>query len=92
MSDNIRQLLESARNGCVAAFEELIEPHRNRIYSLMINTCGSEFEASLLTQEVFVRVFRSLAPGKDEVSLAFAIYSTAAEISRQAACKSKMIS
>lgn len=92
MSDNIRQLLESARNGCVAAFEELIEPHQNRIYSLMLNTCGNEFEASLLAQEVFVRVFSSLAPGKDEVSLVYTIYSTAVEVSSQAACKSKIIS
>lgn len=92
MSKNERQLLRSAVNGCVAAFEELIEPHRNRIYNLMYKTCSNEFEASQLAQEVFVRVFKSLVQVKDEHCLFYNIYRTAGEISRQAACKSKMIS
>jgi RNA polymerase sigma-70 factor (ECF subfamily) len=92
MSENERQLIESARNGCVASFEELIEPHQNRIYNLMFKTCRNEFEASQLTQEVFVRVFRSLALKKSDGCFIINIYRTAGEVSRQAVCKSKMIS
>lgn len=92
MSDNERLLLKSARNGCVAAFEELIEPFQNRIYNLMFKLCCNEFEASQLAQEVFVRVFSSMVLSKDDDSFAINIYKTAGEISRQVTCKSKMIS
>lgn len=92
MINNERQLLKSAVSGCVAAFEELIEPHRIRIYNLMFKTCCNEFEASQLAQEVFVRVFNTLVKEKDEHSLVFNIYRIAGEISRQVSCKSKMIS
>lgn len=92
MSDSEKQLLKSARDGCVAAFEELIKPYQNRIYNLMFKTCCNEFEASQLAQEVFVRVFCSISLGEDHGSFTLNIYKTAGEISRLAACKSKMIS
>lgn len=92
MSDKERQLLKSAQNGCVAAFEELIEPHQKKIYNLMFKTCCNEFEASQLAQEIFTRVFRTLVLGKYDGNFTLSIYKAAGEISRQAACKSKMIS
>lgn len=92
MSENERQLLGSAQNGCVAAFEELTVPYRARVYNLMLKTCVDEFEASLLSQDVFVKVFEALISGYINGGLAWNIYRKADEISRQAACKSKMIS
>lgn len=92
MNKNERQLLESAQKGCVAAFEELTAPYRTRVYNLMLKNCVNEFEASLLSQDVFVRVFEALLSGYINGGLAYNIYRTAEKVSRQAACKSKMIS
>lgn len=92
MDERNTKLMKLARDGSVAAFEELIQPHQNRIYSLMFKTCSNEFEASQLAQEVFIRVFCSVALWKDYVSLTLNIYKIAEEIRKQATCKSKMIS
>jgi hypothetical protein len=92
MSDSERHLLVLAQGGSVSAFEELTEPYRVRIYNFMLKTCGDEFEASLLSQDVFVRVFEALISGDFSGGLAYGIYRTAEEISRRASCKSKMIS
>lgn len=92
MSDNERQLLESAKKGCVAAFEELTEPYRIRIFNLMIKTCGDKFEASQLSQDVFVRVYEALLSGEFSEGLPYQIYRAAGEISHRATFKSKLIS
>ena len=92
MLEKERQLLASARKGCVDAFEELIAPYAAGIYNLMLKTAGNEFEASLLAQDVFVRVFELLISGDFRGGLAFNIYKSAGEISRRAAGKTRMIS
>lgn len=92
MSENERQLLGSARKGDVAAFEELIAPFRTGVYNLMWKTCNDEFEASMLAQDVFVRVFEALISGDFGGGLSYHVYRTAGEVSRIAARNSKMIS
>ncbi|NLV35968.1 MAG: hypothetical protein GXY17_04745 [Clostridiaceae bacterium] len=89
MNDYERELIKSARNGNVAAYEELIKPHQSRIYSFMFSKCGNEFEASQLTQEVFVKVFESLVSKRVSSSLICYIYRCANEISQQTGCISK---
>lgn len=83
MNDYERQLEKSAQNGCVDAYEELIRPHRSRIYTLMLRECGNEFQAGQLTQEVFVKVFASLLSRRSDSSLICDIYRTAEKVSRQ---------
>jgi len=92
MNDRERRLMKSARNGRVAAYEELIQPHQKKIYNLMLKTCCNEFEASQLTQEVFVRVFSSIKHWTEDISLTLNIYKIAGEISQKAICKAKLIS
>lgn len=92
MNKRNKELIKLARNGNVAAFEELIQPHQNIIYNLMLKTFRNEFEASQLAQEVFVKVFRSISLWKDSISLTLNIYKIAEETIQQATCKSKMIS
>lgn len=92
MSDNERQLLKLAKQGNVAAFEELIQPHQKGIYNLMLKTYLSEFEASHFTQEVFVKVFSSLEYYCDPVKLVIDIYKIADELCKKALCKSLKIS
>lgn len=87
-----RKLVKSARKGCVAAFEELIRPHQNRVFNFLLMASGNEFEANLLTQDVFVKVFESLTSDEIDDNYTAAIYRTAGEISRQTVRISKKIS
>jgi len=89
MNDYKRQLNKSARCGCVEAYEEIIRPHMARIYTLMLSECGNEFQASQLTQEVFVRVYESLLSNPNRSSLVCDIYRTADRIIRQNSCISE---
>jgi RNA polymerase sigma-70 factor (ECF subfamily) len=54
------QLIERCLNGEEAAWEDLIKVHTRRVYSICYRFTGSNQEAQDLSQEVFLRVFRSL--------------------------------
>lgn len=92
MTGHEQQLLKTARKGGIEAFEELTGPHQVIVYNFLLNECGNEFEASQLTQEVFVRIFELLNKKADIDNLYTCIYRTAAEVGRQAAHGSKQIS
>src|SRR5947209_11537048 len=47
-------------NGDDAAWEDLVRQHTRRVYGLCYRFTGSDPEAQDLTQEVFLRIFRSL--------------------------------
>jgi RNA polymerase sigma-70 factor, ECF subfamily len=49
-----------ARQGDGAAFEQLYQAHRGRVYTLCLSLCGDAEEAQDLLQETFVRAYRSL--------------------------------
>ena len=54
------QLVERCLSGDDAAWEELVKVHTRRVYAICYRFTGSDFEAQDLTQEVFLRVFRTL--------------------------------
>ena len=54
------QLVERCLSGDEAAWEDLVKVHTRRVYSICYRFTGSDPEAQDLTQEVFLRVFRSL--------------------------------
>jgi RNA polymerase sigma-70 factor, ECF subfamily len=54
------QLVERCLSGEEAAWEDLVRVHTRRVYGICYRFTGSEHEAQDLTQEVFLRVFRSL--------------------------------
>ena len=54
------QLVERCLSGEEAAWEELVRVHTRRVYAICYRFTGSDHEAQDLTQEVFLRVFRSL--------------------------------
>jgi RNA polymerase sigma-70 factor (ECF subfamily) len=53
-------LVERCLSGEEAAWEDLVRVHTRRVYSICYRFVGSDQEAQDLTQEVFLRVFRSL--------------------------------
>ena len=54
------QLVERCLRGEEAAWEDLIREHTRRVYGVCYRFTGREQEAQDLTQEVFLRIFRSL--------------------------------
>ena len=53
-------LVSRCLSGEEAAWEELVRLHTRRVYGLCYRFTGSDSEAQDLTQEVFVRIFRTL--------------------------------
>ncbi len=58
--DHEFQLIERCLGGEEAAWEDLVNLHTRRVYAICYRFTSSEQEAQDLTQEVFLRVFRSL--------------------------------
>jgi RNA polymerase sigma-70 factor (ECF subfamily) len=53
-------LVERCLSGDDASWEEMVRTHTRRVYGLCYRFTGKDAEAQDLTQEVFLRVFRSL--------------------------------
>ena len=53
--------LERCRSGDIAAFDEIVAEHQDRIYNLCYWMLGDRDDAADAAQEAFVRAFRSLA-------------------------------
>ncbi|MGA2713943.1 MAG: sigma-70 family RNA polymerase sigma factor [Bryobacteraceae bacterium] len=58
--DQDSTLVERCLSGNDAAWEELVRLHTRRIYGLCYRFTGKDSEAQDLTQEVFLRVYRTL--------------------------------
>jgi RNA polymerase sigma-70 factor, ECF subfamily len=54
------QLIERCLGGEEAAWEDLVKIHTRRVYAICCRFTSSDQEAQDLTQDVFLRVFRSL--------------------------------
>lgn len=53
-------LIERCLTGDAASWEELVRVHTRRVYGLCYRFTGNDSEAQDLTQDIFLRVFRSL--------------------------------
>ncbi|GAB3553629.1 RNA polymerase sigma factor SigE [Actinopolyspora lacussalsi] len=52
---------ETAANWTPPSWEEVVREHADRVYRLAFRLSGNKHDAEDLTQETFIRVFRSLA-------------------------------
>src|SRR6267154_2330817 len=53
-------LVERCLSGQEAAWEDLVKTHTRRVYAICYRFTGADSEAQDLTQEVFLRIFKSL--------------------------------
>ena len=67
-------LIERCTAGDEAACGELVEAHQRMVYSLALHLLGDRDEALDLSQEVFLRVFRTLASFRGQSALRTWIY------------------
>ena len=63
--DPDRELVERARTGDIAAFEELVERHRDVVYRVAARTVGHD-EAEDVSQDAFLRAFHRLPSFRGE--------------------------
>ena len=57
---NERQLVERAQAGDRLAFEELVRRHADRLYAVVLRFVADAAEAEEVTQEAFLRAWRSI--------------------------------
>lgn len=67
-------LIRKAKNGDIHAFENLIENHRKRVYNIAFKMLHNQEDAYDITQEVFIRVFKSMKGFREEASFSTWIY------------------
>ena len=54
------ELIARARDGDVSAFRQIVEAYKKNIYFLALNLSGNHETAEDISQDVFIKVFRSL--------------------------------
>lgn len=62
------QLIEKAKNGDSAAFEKLIQLYEKKVYNIALRMSRNHDDALDISQDVFIRVYRSLSGFKEESS------------------------
>jgi RNA polymerase sigma-70 factor (ECF subfamily) len=80
MAIHDKKLLLKAKNGDIEAFEMLTKPYQKKIYNVFLSVCDEKDYASILAQEVFVRVYKSLKNSGDNHVLPALIYKTTKDI------------
>jgi RNA polymerase sigma-70 factor (ECF subfamily) len=75
-------LIERCTAGDDAAYAELVEEHQRMVVQLAVNLLGDRDEALDLSQEVFLRVFRTIARFRGQSSLRTWIYRIAVNQAR----------
>ena len=55
-----KHILARARRGELDAFEELVRQYEKRVYAVALRSSGSPEDAADITQEVFLRAWRSI--------------------------------
>jgi len=71
------RLVHLAQNGDIGAFEELVIEYENGIYNLAYRMLGSPEDARDISQEVFLRAYRSLRSFREEASFSTWVYRIA---------------
>ncbi len=74
MGQNEQLLLERAKDGDIAAFEELIESYQKKIFNLAYRILGNYDDAGDMAQEALIRIFRSIANFKEQSSFSTWVY------------------
>ena len=63
---NESELIQAARGGDEAAFEQLVRLHEKKIYNLCLRMCGSSEDAAEAAQDTFLALWRGLEGFRDD--------------------------
>jgi len=76
------ELIDASKRGDVAAFELLFARYQKRVFNLIYRMVGNEHDAADLTQEVFLRVYKSLERLRSDEALLGWLRTIAVNITR----------
>ena len=74
MVQNEQALVDQICNGDRSAFKELVERHKKKIYFLAYDIVGDHHDAEDISQEVFIKVFRSLKTFRRDAKMSSWLY------------------
>lgn len=66
--------MQRARKGEIAAFETIVTAYERKIYALALRSTGSEADAADITQEVFLRAWKSMGKFRGDSSVSTWLY------------------
>lgn len=69
-----KQLIHRVLKGESAAFRDLVEKNQKKVYYLSLDLTGNHHDAEDLSQEVFIKAYRSLAQFRGESSFSSWLY------------------
>lgn len=76
--DEDRELLSRAQAGDTAAFETLVEKHRDHVYGLAFRMTRSEADAAEITQDTFLSAYQHLPNFRGDAAFGSWVYRIAA--------------
>lgn len=79
--DEDAALVEAARAGDTAAFDELVRKHHGRLYGLVYHMTANREDANDLLQDIFAKAYRSLKRFRGKSSFYTWIYSISVNMS-----------
>ena len=74
---NESELIQAARGGDEAAFEQLVRLHEKKIYNLCLRMCGDCEDAAEAAQDTFLALWRGLDSFREEAALSTWLYRLA---------------
>jgi RNA polymerase sigma-70 factor (ECF subfamily) len=89
--EHVARLVEEAKGGSMAAFDELIRLFQTRIFNLAYRMVNNREDAGDLTQEIFVKLYRSLDKFRGQSRFSTWLYAVAANHCRSGLRKSRRI-
>jgi RNA polymerase sigma-70 factor (ECF subfamily) len=77
-----RELVQRVNAGDEAAFNEIVERYRTKIFTLAFGLLHNRGDAEEITQDTFIRAYRGLARFRGDASLATWLYRIAMNLAR----------
>lgn len=74
MNDLEKDLLIKSKNGNTNAFAKLVETYQKKVFNIAFRMLGNYNDAADLSQEVFIKVFKSLKSFKEQAMFSTWIY------------------
>lgn len=68
------QLIERARQGCLASFEEIVRLNGHWVYNLALRLTGSAADAADAAQEAWVKIYRNIGRYRGEAAFSTWVY------------------
>ncbi len=82
MENNLseQELIARCRKNDVAAFEQLIGAYEQRVFALAFGMLGNRQDAEDMTQDIFLKVFRSIHTFRENASFSTWVYRVATNV------------